>query len=118
MILFLILLVILVAALVVYAAQNGNTENVSFLTFQLSSVPAWQPPVIAGGAMALLLLLYMLYANARHGFRRRSLTRKISEHEASLAELRSENESLRRDLHEAAARLEGRGPVAPGDSRP
>jgi len=118
LILFLVLLVLLVAALVVYAAQNGNTENVSFLTFQLTSVPAWQPPVIAGGAMALLLLLYMLYANARHSIRRRSLTHKISEHEASLAQLRSENESLRRDLQDAQGRLGGRGPVAPGDPRP
>ncbi len=118
MILFLILLLVVVAALIVFAAQNGNTENVSFLGFQLTNVPAWQPPVVAGGIMALLLLLYMLYASARHGMRRRGLHRKISDHESNVAELRAENENLRRQVADAHGRLEGRGAVAPDDPRP
>lgn len=106
--LFLILLLLALAALAVFAAQNGGTESVSFLTFSWSGVPVWLPPATAGGAVAALLLLHMLYTGLRHGWRRRGLQRQLGSQQGTIEELRAENEQLKAKLERLEAELGSR----------
>lgn len=98
MVVFLFLLVIAMGLLAVFAVQNSATESFSFLNFHWSGVPLWLPPVIAGGGVAVLLLLYMTYSGARHGLRHRGLRRQMGTHEQLIAELQAENQRLRTEL--------------------
>jgi uncharacterized integral membrane protein len=110
-VILLILLMIALVLLGVFAAQNGSTEQVNLLTLHWSGVPQWLPPVVAGGGVAVLLTLYMLYAGGRHGVRQRGLKGRIGKHESRISELQTENERLRQEV----AELRTRGPIAPGD---
>ncbi len=113
MVLFLVLLVIILVILGIFAGQNSGSEDINFLTMHLTGVPHWLPPVVAGGGVAVLFLLYMVYTGTRHGIHRHGLEKRIGAHESSIAELQSENERLKREN----ADLVGRGPVAPSDGR-
>ncbi|MDQ6772924.1 MAG: hypothetical protein M3024_08050 [Candidatus Dormibacteraeota bacterium] len=98
MIVFLILLLVAVAVLGVFAFQNAQAEEITFLAFHWHHVPVWVPPVLTGGVVAALLILYMLYAGARHGLHSRGLRRTIGGHESSIEELQAEVGRLRSEL--------------------
>jgi uncharacterized integral membrane protein len=105
---FLILLVIALLLLGIFVVQNSSTEQVSFLTFHWAGVPQWLPPVLAGGAVAILLVLYMLVAGGRRGIRQRGVRGRA---DSRISALESENERLRQEL----AELRNRRPKAPSD---
>jgi uncharacterized integral membrane protein len=105
---FLILLVIALLLLGIFVVQNSSTEQVSFLTFHWTGVPQWLPPVLAGGAVAILLILYMLVAGGRRGIRQRGVKGRS---DSKVSALESENERLRQEL----AELRNRRPQAPSD---
>ena len=107
MILFLLLLVVALAAVGIYAAQNTGTQDITLLNMQFHSVANWLPVVAAAAIVALLFVLYMLYSGAVHGARTGSLRRRISTHESALADLRKENQKLREE--NARMRSEMRG---------
>ena len=97
MILFLLLLIVALALVGVYAAQNTGTQDISVLNLHFHSVANWLPVVAAAAVVALLFILYMLYAGAVHGARTGSLRRRISTHESAIGELRKENQGLREE---------------------
>ena len=97
MILFLLLLIVALALVGVYAAQNTGTQDISVLNLHFHSVANWLPVVAAAAVVALLFILYMLYAGAVHGARTGSLRRRISTHESTIGELRKENQGLREE---------------------
>ncbi|MEO9008322.1 MAG: hypothetical protein ABI401_14565 [Candidatus Dormibacter sp.] len=107
MILFLLLLIAALALVGVYAAQNPGTQDVTFLNLHFHLVANWVPVVVAAAAVAVLFILYMLYAGAMHGARTGSLRRRISTHESTVADLRKENQGLREE--NARMRSETRG---------
>lgn len=107
MILFLLLLIVALAVVGVYAAQNTGTQDISVLNLHFHAVANWVPVVAAAAAVALLLILYMLYSGAVHGARTGSLRRRISTHESTIGELRKENQRLREE--NARMRSEMRG---------
>lgn len=105
---FLILLMIALGLLGIFVAQNSGTEEVRFLAFHWAGVRQWVPPAIAGGAVAILLILYMLMASGRRGIRQRGLRGRA---ESKLADLQNENERLRQEV----AELRNRRPMGPRD---
>ena len=107
MILFLLLLIAALALVGVYAAQNPGTQDVNLLNLHFHLVANWLPVVAAAAAVAVLFILYMLYAGAVHGARTGSLRRRISTHESAVADLRKENQRLREE--NARMRSETRG---------
>ncbi|HEY0492009.1 MAG TPA: hypothetical protein VGD57_00885 [Candidatus Dormibacteraeota bacterium] len=107
MILFLLLLILALAVVGIYAAQNTGTQDITVLNMQFHSVANWLPVVVAAAVVALLLVLYMLYSGAVHGARTGSLRRRISTHESALGDLRKENQRLREE--NARMRSEMRG---------
>jgi hypothetical protein len=111
MILFLVLLILAMVAVGLYAAQNTASHDVTLWNFHWSGVADWVPVVIAAGAVAALLLIYMAYAGMRSGLRHGALRRRITTHEATIGDLRQENQRLR----EENARLKStmRTPTAP-----
>jgi cell division protein FtsB len=120
MILFLLLLILALAVVGVYAAQNPGTQDITVLNMHFHSVANWLPVVAAAAVVAVLFVLYMLYAGAVHGARTGSLRRRISTHESALGDLRKENQRLREE--NARLRSETRGvdrgaPIA-GEAKP
>ena len=106
---FLILVVLALLLLGIFAVQNSSTEQVNFLTFHWAGVPQWLPPVLAGGAVAILLILYMLVAGGRRGIRQRGVKGRA---DSRVSALETENERLRQEV----AELRNRRPAAPSDS--
>lgn len=118
MVLFLLLLILALALVGVYAAQNTGTQDISVLNMHFHSVANWLPVVAAAAAVALLFILYMLYAGAVHGARTGSLRRRISTHESALADLRKENQRLREENARMRSEMRGgadRGAALAGD---
>ena len=113
MILFLLLLIIALAVVGVYAAQNTGTQDISILNFHFHAVANWLPVVAAAAVVAILFILYMMYAGAVHGARTGSLRRRVSTHEGTIGDLRKENQRLREE--NARMRSETRGAAAAGD---
>src|SRR2546423_15624129 len=103
---FLILVVLALLLLGIFAVQNSSTEQVNFLTFHWAGVPQWLPPVLAGGAVAILLILYMLVAGGRRGIRQRGVKgggdSRGSAPEAENERLRPEGARHRKQLSAAA----------------
>ncbi len=117
MILFLLLLIVALAVVGVYAAQNTGTQDITVLNMQFHSVANWLPVVAAAGVVALLFILYMLYSGAVHGARAGSLRRRISTHESALGDLRKENQRLREENARMRSEMHGmdRGAAIAGD---
>ena len=106
----LLLLVILVFVLAgVYAAQNPGNHNVAFGPYHWNGAPDWLPVVAAAGIVAVLFLLYMAYSGTLTGIRHGFMRRRISSNEATINDLRSENERLREE--NARLRAEARRDV-------
>lgn len=118
MILFLLLLILALAVVGVYAAQNPGTQDITVLNMHFHSVANWLPVVAAAALVALLLVLYMLYAGAVHGARTGSLRRRISTHEGALADLRKENQRLREENARMRSEMRGNERGAVGDGKP
>lgn len=97
MILFLILLVLALAAIGVFAAQNTGAHDITLWQWHWSAVADWVPVVIAAGVVALLFVLFMAYAGARSGLRHGALRRRITTHEGTIGDLRKENQHLREE---------------------
>jgi hypothetical protein len=97
MILFLVLLILAMLVVGLYAAQNTAPHDVTLWNYHWSGVADWVPVVIAAGVVAALLLLYMVYASLRTGLRHSALRRRITTHEATIGDLRLENQRLREE---------------------
>jgi hypothetical protein len=52
---------------------------------------------MAAGLVAVLFLVYMLYAGARSGMRHGALRRRITTHEATISDLRTQTQRLREE---------------------
>lgn len=117
MILFLLLLILALAVVGIYAAQNTGTQDITVLNMHFHSVANWLPVVAAAAVVALLFVLYMLYAGAVHGARTGSLRRRISTHESALGDLRKENQRLREENARMRSEVRGmdRGSATAGD---
>ncbi|HSO94144.1 MAG TPA: hypothetical protein VLS53_06725 [Candidatus Dormibacteraeota bacterium] len=117
MILFLLLLILALAVVGVYAAQNTGTQDITVLNMHFHSVANWLPVVAAAVAVTLLFILYMLYSGAVHGARTGSLRRRISTHESAIADLRKENQRLREENARMRSEMRGadRGAALAGD---
>jgi hypothetical protein len=103
MFMFLVLLVAYFVLLGVYVGQNHGPEPVSLFVWSWPDIRAWVPAGVAGLAMFVLMAAWGSYGRTRHGIRHWFLGRRISEHQSEIADLRAENEHLRRQL----ARLQG-----------
>ena len=112
MILFLLLLILALAVVGVYAAQNTGTQDITVLNLHFHSVANWLPVVGAAAVVALLFVLYMLYAGAVHGARTGSLRRRISTHESALSDLRKENQRLREENARMRSEMRGKDNAA------
>ncbi len=97
MIVFLALLLLALLAVGLYAAQNAGTHDVTLWHAHWTGVADWVPVVIAAGLVAVLFLVYMMYAGARSGIRHGALRRRITTHEATIGELRKETQRLREE---------------------
>jgi len=97
MIVFLILLILAMAVVGVYAAQNTGTHDITLWNIHWTGVADWVPVVVAAGAVVVLFLLYMTYTSARVGMRQNALRRRITSHESTISDLRKENQRLRED---------------------
>lgn len=117
MILFLLLLILALAVVGVYAAQNTGTQDITVLNMQFHSVANWLPVVAAAAAVALLFILYMLYSGAVHGARTGALRRRISTHESALGDLKKENQRLREENARMRSEMPGmdRGAAMAGE---
>ncbi|HEY8677946.1 MAG TPA: hypothetical protein VIN39_04860 [Candidatus Dormibacteraeota bacterium] len=120
MILFLLLLIVALAIVGVYAAQNTGTQDISILNFHFHSVANWLPVVAAAAVVAVLFILYMLYAGAIHGARTGSLRRRITTHEGTIGDLKKENQRLREENARMRSEMHGmdRGAAVAGDREP
>ncbi len=114
MIVFLALLVLALLAVGLYAAQNTGTHEVTLWHAHWTGVADWVPVVMAAGMVAVLFLVYMLYAGARSGIRHGALRRRITTHEATISDLRKETQRLR----EENARLKSAIRNAPATAPP
>ena len=117
MILFLLLLIVALAIVGVYAAQNTGTQDISILNFHFHAVASWLPVVAAAAVVAILFILYMMYAGAVHGARTGSLRRRVSTHEGTIGDLRKENQGLREENGRMRSEMRGmdRGAAMTGD---
>jgi len=106
---YLILLLVVYAALGVFAVQNGGTHDFTFLGYS-SALPMWVPAAIGTVATSVLLLLHMSHAGLGSRFREIGHGRTLDEHRDRIDELREQNSRLREEL--AAARGEVRGATA------
>lgn len=97
MIVFLALLLLALLAVGLYAAQNTGTHDVTLWHAHWTGVADWVPVVIAAGLVAVLFLVYMMYAGARSGIRHGALRRRITTHEATIGDLRKETQRLREE---------------------
>jgi len=120
MILFLLLLILALAVVGIYAAQNTGTQDITVLNLHFHSVANWLPVVGAAAVVAVLFILYMLYAGAVHGARTGSLRRRISTHESALNDLRKENQRLREENARMRSEMRGvdRGAAMAGEAKP
>jgi len=98
MIVSLVLMVVFVFVLGAYAAQNPGTHDVVLFNQVWKQVPDWAPAVISAAVMFVLMLLYAGYARVRHTVGRLTLRRRIDSSEATITDLRAENERLRRQV--------------------
>jgi hypothetical protein len=113
MLLFLILLILALAGVGVYAHYNTGAHDVVLRQYHFAAVPDWLPVAVAAGVIALLMILYMIYASIRIGMLRRSNRRLRSDRDAA-AEAASRplpedrglhrEEAVRRDDDDEAAR--------------
>ncbi|HYS01023.1 MAG TPA: hypothetical protein VET82_01580 [Candidatus Eisenbacteria bacterium] len=97
MIVFLALLLLALLAVGLYAAQNTGTHDVTLWHAHWTGVADWVPVVMAAGLVAVLFLVYMLYAGARSGMRHGALRRRITTHEATISDLRTQTQRLREE---------------------
>ncbi len=97
MIVFLALLLLALLAVGLYAAQNTATHDVTLWHAHWTGVADWVPVVLAAGLVAVLFLVYILYAGARSGMRHGALRRRITTHEATINDLRKETQRLREE---------------------
>jgi hypothetical protein len=97
MIVFLALLLLALLAVGLYAAQNTGTHDVTLWHAHWTGVADWVPVVIAAGLVAVLFLVYMMYAGARSGIRHGALRRRITTHEVTIGDLRKETQRLREE---------------------
>jgi uncharacterized integral membrane protein len=109
---FLVLLVAYLVALGLFAVQNADARPVHLGVWTWYEVPAGIPVAIGAGGVLALMLLWGAYSRLRSGVQRRSLTRQINAHEASVSGLRAENDDLRSEL----ARLRGQLEAVRGSS--
>ena len=98
MIVSLILMVVFVFVLGAYAAQNSGTHDVVLFNQVWTQIPDWLPAVLSAAVVFVLMLVYAGYARVRHTVGRLTLRRRIDSGEATIADLRAENERLRRQL--------------------
>ena len=98
MIVLLVLMVLFFFVLGTFAAQNSGTHDVRLLNVVWTQVPDWLPAVLSATVLFVLMLLYAGYARVRHTVGHLTLRRRIDTREATIAELRTENERLRREL--------------------
>ncbi|HKV31885.1 MAG TPA: hypothetical protein VJT14_12810 [Candidatus Dormibacteraeota bacterium] len=117
MILFLILLILAVAGVGLYAAQNTGTHDVTLWQWHWSAVPDWVPVVTTAAVIAVLFLLYMVYSGLVHGVRVGSMRRRVSTRESTINDLRRENQRLREENARVRSELRGmdRGVAATSD---
>jgi hypothetical protein len=97
MILLLILIILVFVLAGIFAAQNPGSHNVAFGPYHWNSAPDWLPVVAAAAIVAVLFLLYMAYSGMLTGIRHGFLRRRISSNEATINDLRTENERLREE---------------------
>src|SRR5918911_4284928 len=97
MILLLLLVILIFVLAGVFAAQNPGSHNVVFGPYHWNGAPDWLPVVAAAGIVALLFLLYMAYSGMLTGIRHGFMRRRISSNEATIKDLRTENERLREE---------------------
>lgn len=97
MIVFLALLLLALLAVGLYAAQNTGTHDITLWHAHWTGVADWVPVVIAAGLVAVIFLVYMMYAGARSGIRHGALRRRITTHEATIGDLRREAQRLREE---------------------
>lgn len=107
MILFLVLLILAMAGLGLYAAQNTGTHTVTLWNYHWTGVADWVPVVVAAGAVVALFLVYMIYAGTRSGLRQGALRHRITTHEAAITDLRKENQRLREENARLKSQLQG-----------
>jgi uncharacterized integral membrane protein len=117
MILFLILLVIVGAAVGLYATENTGTHDVTLWQWHWSAVPDWVPVVVTAAVIGGLFLLYMLYSGLVHGVRVGSMRRRVTTRESTITDLRRENQGLREENARVRSELRGvdRGVPAASD---
>jgi hypothetical protein len=113
MIVFLVLLVLALLAVGLYAAQNTSTHDVTLWHAHWTGVADWVPVVLAAGLVALLFLVYMLYAGARSGMRHGALRRRITTHEATISDLRTQTQRLREENARLKSEIRSTQPAAP-----
>lgn len=107
MILLLVLLILAMLAIGLYAAQNTGTHDVTLWNYHWSAVPDWLPVVLAAGLMAVLFLVFVAYASTRSAFRRGALRRRITTNEATMGDLRKENQRLREENARLKSEMHG-----------
>jgi len=108
MIVFLALLLLALLAVGLYAAQNTGTHDVTLWHAHWTGVADWVPVVIAAGLVTVLFLMYRLYAGARSGMRHGALRRRITTHETTISDLRTQTQRLREE--NARLKSEARSP--------
>lgn len=94
---FLILLLTLYVLTGVFVAQNGGSQDFSFLGYTWR-LPVWAPAVAGVGAGSALLLLHMGSSGLLRQFRVLGHSRKLDEHRALIWDLRETNSRLREEL--------------------
>lgn len=105
MFLFALLFAGFITAVIAYVLQNGETQPVSLLQWQWSSLPQWLPVLVASGGMFLLMLLYHSVVGMRSNLRQWGVRRRLYDRETTAAELRGENERLRSENEGIRARI-------------
>jgi hypothetical protein len=117
MILFLILLIIVAAAVALYATGNTGAHDVTLWQWHWSAVPDWVPVVVAAAVIGGLFLLYLLYSGLVHGVRVGSMRRRVTTRESTITDLRRENQRLREENARTRSELRGmdRGVAATSD---
>jgi uncharacterized integral membrane protein len=114
MIVPLVLMVVFFFVLGTFAAQNSGTHDVRLFNLVWSQVPDWLPAVLSAAVMFVLMLVYAGYARIRHTVGHLTLRRRIDSGVATIADLRAENDRLRRELGRRPAGEQERAPAATG----
>ena len=112
---YVIALLIVFAALGVFAVQNDSTQVFTLMGYTWS-LPTWVPTAIGTGVVSVLLLLHVSHAGIGLRLRQMGHGRALEEHRDVIDELRSENARLREQV--AAARGEVRGAASATGSSP